>query len=112
MIEVLEIILDLHELKDADDNLQKEIVLNWNQSKLNKFLKGQLVGTSAFTIKNVEHIELALFDKEITLLIVYEQQRLFSNKPDFIKVKFDISDEILIFSWQTSYWTIERQKIK
>lgn len=109
---MLEITLDFHELKSIEDNLQKDIVLNWNQSKLNKFLKGQLVGTSAFTIKNVDKIELALFDDEITLLIVYEQRRLFSNKPDFIKVKFDISDEILIFSWQTSYWTIERQKIK
>jgi len=109
---MLELTLDLHELKNIEDNLQKEIILNWNQSKLNKFLKGQLVGTNAFTIKNVDKIELALFDDEVTLLIVYEQQRLFSNKPDFIKVKFNISSEILIFSWQTSYWTIERQKIK
>ena len=109
---MLELTLDLHELKNIEDNLQKEIILNWNQSKLNKFLKGQLVGTNAFTIKNVDKIELALFDDEVTLLIVYEQQRLFSNKSDFIKVKFNISSEILIFSWQTSYWTIERQKIK
>jgi hypothetical protein len=109
---MLEIILDLHELGSIEDDLQREIILNWNQSKLNKFLKGQLVGTSAFTIKNVEHIELALFDDEVILLIVYEQQRLFSNKPDFVKVKFNINEEILILSWQTSYWTIERQKIK
>lgn len=109
---MLEITLDLHELGSIEDNLQKDIVLNWNQSKLNKFLKGQLVGTSAFTIKNVDKIELALFDDEAYLLIIYEQQRLFSNKQDFIKVKFDINDEILIFEWRTSFWTIEKQKIK
>lgn len=100
---MLEINLDLSELLDVDDNLQKDIVLNWNQSKLNKFLKGQLVGTSAFTIKNVDKIELALFDDEAHLLIIYEQQRLFSNKPDFIKVKFNINEEILIFEWRTSF---------
>lgn len=109
---MIEITIDLHELESIEDNLQKDIVLNWNQSKLNKFLKGQLVGTNPFTIKNVEHIELALFDDEITLLIIYKQQRLFSNKPDFIKVKFDISSEILIFSWENTYWIVERQKIK
>ncbi len=109
---MLEITLDLSELKDVDDNLQKEIICNWNQSKLNRFLKGQLVGTSAFTIKNVNKIELALFDDEAHLLIIYEQQRLFSNKQNFIKVKFDIHDEILIFEWRTSFWTIEKQKIK
>lgn len=109
---MLEITLDLSELLDVDDNLQKEIICNWNQSKLNKFLKGQLVGTSPFTIKNVDKIELALFDDEAHLLIIYEQTRLFSNKQDFIKVKFDINDEILIFEWRTSFWTIEKQKIK
>ncbi len=109
---MIEITLDLSELGSIEDNLQKDIVLNWNQSKLNKFLKGQLVGTSAFTIKNVDKIELALFDDEAHLLIIYEQQRLFSNKQDFIKVKFDINDEILIFEWRTSYWVINRQKIK
>ena len=108
---MLEITLDLHELGSIEDNLQKDIVLNWNQSKLNKFLKGQLVGTSAFTIKNVDKIELALFDDEVHLLIIYEQQR-FKNKSDFIKVKFNIHDEILIFEWRTSFWTIEKQKIK
>lgn len=108
---MMELTLDLHELGSIEDNLQKEIILNWNQSKLNRFLKGQLVGTSAFTIKNVEHIELALFDKEITLLIVYEQQG-FKNKSDFIKVKFDINDEILIFSWENTYWIVEKQKLK
>ena len=111
MIWVLEITLDLSELLDVDDNLQKEIICNWNQSKLNKFLKGQLVGTSPFTIKNVDKIELALFNDEAHLLIIYEQQRL-KNKQDFIKVKFNINDEILIFEWRTSFWTIEKQKIK
>ena len=109
---MLEINLDLSELLDVDDNLQKDIVLNWNQSKLNRFLKGQLVGTSPFIIKNVDKIELALFDDEAHLLIIYEQQRLFSNKPNFIKVKFNINDEILIFEWRTSFWVIEKQKIK
>lgn len=109
---MLEITVDLSELLDVDDNLQKDIILNWNESKLNKFLKGQLVGTSPFTIKNVDKIEFALFDDEAHLLIIYEQQRLFSNKPDFIKVKFNINDEILIFEWRTSYWIINRQKIK
>ena len=104
--------MDLSELLDVDDNLQKDIILNWNESKLNKFLKGQLVGTSPFTIKNVDKIELALFDDEVHLLIIYEQTRLFSNKQDFIKVKFEINDEILIFEWRTSYWVINRQKIK
>lgn len=108
---MLEITLDLSELQNSDD-LQKEIILNWNQSKLNKFLKGQQVGKNPFTIKNVEHIELALFDDEVTLLIIYEQQRLFSNKQDFIKVKFDINNEILIFSWENTYWIIEKTKIK
>lgn len=109
---MLEITLDLCELQGIDDDLQKDIILNWNESKLNKFLKGQLVGTSPFTIKNVDKIEFALFDDEAHLLIIYEQQRLFSNKRDFIKVKFDINDEILIFEWRTSYWVINRQKIK
>ena len=112
MIKILELTLDLSELLDVDDNLQKDIILNWNESKLNKFLKGQLVGTSPFTIKNVDKIELALFDDEVHLLIIYEQTRLFSNKQDFIKVKFEINDEILIFEWRTSYWVINRQKIK
>lgn len=114
---MLEITLDLSELQDADET-QKEIVVNWNQKKLNTLLKGEFIARDRAFAREVDEIELAVFDNNASLILLYKQddfykslyKKLYKGR-SFLKVDFDISSEIVILSWKTREWTIEKQKL-
>jgi hypothetical protein len=117
VIKILELTIDLHELQNVDD-VQKEIVVNWNQKKLNTLLKGEFVGRDRAFAREVDEIELCVFNNKASLILLYKQddfykslyKKLYKGR-SFLKIDFDIVSEIVIFEWHTREWTIEKQKL-
>lgn len=113
MIKILELTLDLSELQDADET-QKEIVVNWNQKKLNTFLKGEFIGRDRAFARELDEIELCVFDN----ILLYKQddfykslyKKLYKGR-SFLKIDFDIVNEIVIFEWNVREWVITKEKI-
>ena len=114
---MLEINLDLSELQNANE-VQKDIVVNWNQKKLNTFLKGEFVARDRAFAREVDEIELCVFDNNASIILLYKQddfykslyKKLYKGR-SFLKIDFDIVNEIVILSWHTREWTIEKQKL-
>ena len=114
---MMEIELDLSELQDADET-QKEIVVNWNQKKLNTLLKDEFVGRDKAFARELDEIELCVFNNKASLILLYKPddfyKSLYKNLykgRSFLKIDFDIVNEIVILSWKTREWTIEKQKL-
>lgn len=114
---MIEVFLDLSELINSN-NVQKEIVVNWNQKKLNTLLKGEFIARDRAFAREVDEIELCVFNNKASLILLYKQddfykslyKKLYKGR-SFLKIDFDISSEIVILSWKTREWTIEKQKL-
>ena len=114
---MIEIELDLSELQDADET-QKEIVVNWNQKKLNTLLKCEFVGRDRAFAREVDDIELCVFDNNASIIFLFKQddfykslyKKLYKGR-SFLKIDFDIVNEFIIFEWQTREWVISKEKI-
>ena len=113
----MEIELDLSELQDASE-VQKEIIINWNQKKLNTLLKGELVGRDRAFAREVDEIELCVFDNNASIIFLFKQddfykslyKKLYKGR-SFLKIDFDIINQIVILEWQTREWVITKQKV-
>ena len=114
---MLEINLDLSELQNANE-VQKDIVVNWNQKKLSTFLKGEFVARDRAFAREVDEIELCVFDNNASIILLYKQddfykslyKKLYKGRA-FLKIDFDIVDEIVILEWQAREWVITKQKV-
>lgn len=114
---MMELNLDISELKDADE-IQIELVTKWNQHKLNNLLKGELVGRDKMFAREVDEIELCVFDNDASLILLYKQDDFYKSLykkmykgRSYCKIDWDISDEIVIFSWNIREWVITKEKI-
>lgn len=114
---MLEITLDIHELKDADAT-QVELVTKWNQHKLNNLLNGELVGKGRMFAREVDEIELCVFDNDASLILLYKQDDFYKSLykkiykgRSYCKIDWDINNEIVIFSWKVREWTISKEKL-
>jgi len=117
VIKILELTLDLSELQDADET-QKEIVVNWNQKKLNTLLKCEFVGRDRAFAREIDEIELCVFDNNASIIFLFKQddfykslyKKLYKGR-SFLKIDFDIVNEIVILEWNTREWIITIQKL-
>lgn len=114
---MLEITLDLHELKDADAT-QVDLVIKWNQHKLNNLLNGELVGRDRMFAREVDEVELCAFENDASLILLYKQDDFYKSLykkmykgRSYCKIDFNISDEIVIFEWNVREWEITKQKV-
>lgn len=114
---VIEITIDLHELANSDET-QQEIILNWNQKKLNTMLKGELIARTSAFAREVDEFELAVFNHHASLIILYKQddfyKSLYKNLykgRSYLKIDWNITSEIVVLSWETRMWNIEVVKI-
>lgn len=117
MIKILEVTLDLSELQDASET-QIELVTKWNQKKLNTLLNGEFVGRDRAFAREVDEIELCVFDNKASLIFLYKPDDFYKSLykkmykgRSFLKIDFNISDEIVIFEWNVREWVISKQKI-
>jgi hypothetical protein len=113
----MEIELDLSELQDADET-KIELVTKWNQHKLNTLLKGEIVGRDKMFAREVDEIELCVFDNDASLILLYKQDDFYKSLykkmykgRSYCKIDFNINDEIVIFEWNVREWVITKQKI-
>jgi len=113
----MEIELDLSELQDADET-KIELVTKWNQHKLNNLLRGELVGKGRMFAREVEEVELCVFDNDASLILLYKQDDFYKSLykkvykgRSYCKIDFNINDEIVIFEWNVREWVISKQKI-
>lgn len=114
---MLETTLDLSELKDADDT-QVDLVIKWNQHKLNTLLKGEFVGRDRMFAREVDEVELCAFENDASLILLYKQDDFYKSLykkmykgRSYCKIDFNINNEIVIFEWQIQEWVITKQKI-
>lgn len=114
---MIELNLDLSELQDASE-MQKEITINWNQKKLNTLLKGEFIGRDRAFAREVDEIELCVFDNNASLIFLYKQDDFYKSLykkmykgRSFLRIDFDIVNELIIFEWQTREWTISKEKL-
>lgn len=114
---MLELTLDLHELQDASET-QIELVTKWNQKKLNTLLNGEFVGRDRAFAREVDEIELCVFDNKASLIFLYKPddfykslyKKLYKGR-SFLKIDFDIVNQIVILEWQAREWVITKQKV-
>ena len=114
---MIEITLDLHELVNSDET-QQEIILNWNQKKLNTMLKGEFIARTSAFAREVDEFELCAFNHHASLIILYKQddfykslyKKLYKGR-SYLKIDWNITSEIVVLSWETRMWNIEVVKI-
>ena len=117
VIKILELTLDLSELQDADET-KIELVTKWNQHKLNNLLKGEIVGRDKMFAREVDEVELCVFDNDASLILLYKQDDFYKSLykkmykgRSYCKIDWDINNEIVIFEWNVREWVITKQKI-
>lgn len=114
---MMELILDLSELQDADAT-HVDLVIKWNQHKLNSLLRGELVGRDRMFAREIDEVELCAFENDASLILLYKQDDFYKSLykkmykgRSYCKIDWDINNEIVIFEWNVREWVITKQKI-
>ena len=114
---MMELILDLSELQDADAT-HVDLVIKWNQHKLNSLLRGELVGRDRMFAREVDEVELCAFDNNASLIFLYKQDDFYKSLykkmykgRSYLKIDFNIVNEIVILEWKVREWVITKQKV-